>query len=912
MNLELMSWSEAAGAQVLQVTLVAVVVAILVRIFARSRPHLAYLLWMVVILKCLTPPLAASRTSVFSWVLAERPELEVSEPPLEPLTKRKADPPRDRFPLEQMPGIVPLEIETASTPVETKRIEAIDPPSFSTEAILFGLWAIGGFVLCCYVGLKWVRFRNRVRRTAVSAPDWLHTEVGQLSVSLGLRREPRIMLCEAPLGPLSMGLLRPTVVLPAALVDQARADALKPILAHELMHLRRGDVALGYGQLLAQILWWFHPLVWWANREARRERERCCDEAVLARLTLSPANYARTLIDVLDTKHNMQAGTLLPIASASDVNDQRLRHIMRPAATFHRSTPRWCWFALIVAAALFLPGAGLSLEPERTEAVSEAEADGASTPADDTGELSEPTAEAQPAETESQVPQFSPKHEVAAKRLQELGAEYLASVNTETKLPYVGVSIGQGWKGNQEDWQLLADLDMLSSINIRIDQEQANGLNVLASIDRINTLTISPPTIEVIEKISAIPNLTNLHLADWREKKVEMMGNVFAPIAKLSNLGSLFVADVLIDREAMQIIGELKGLTSLSLQNTSVSDDGIAQLAGHPSLESIQVIEHSPDEGEIDEGLSGSGFGRLAGLSSLRWLDLTIPTIDDEGLAGVAQLQTLERLIIGNASGITSAGITTIGGMKGLKKLLISGSGLVGDDFAGLALLESLENLVLSEADLGDRGVVHIAALSNLQQLEFPGKGLTERGLQVLGNHTQLRSLCLRDAQLNTNDLELLEGLQDLEFLQFDTRRLDDDSVVSLRGLQGLTRVSLNGARITDIGLAALVYDDRYEHLHLDHTEVTDLGMKSLKRLKNLRTLSLVGTEISNAGLKDLQRLTQLWSLNVRETNVTESGVKQLARMLPNLHITPDFKNPYFYAAIELIPVDFGRFYDEF
>lgn len=910
MNLELMSWSEAAGAQVLQVTLVAVVVAILVRIFARSRPHLAYLLWMLVIVKCLTLPLAASRTSVFSWVLAERPQLETAELP----EKHEAEPSPVQYSFEpdHMQGIGLLEIEPASTPVAPPRSEAIDPPSLSTEAILFGLWALGGLALCSYVALKWGRFRNRVRRSAVSVPDWLHIEVERLSARLGLRRVPRLLLCNEPLGPFSMGLWRPAIVLPVALVDPKRKDSLEPVLAHELMHLRRGDVALGYGQLAAQILWWFHPLVWWANREARRERERCCDEAVLARLTLSPAKYARTLIDVLDTKHNLQAGTLLPIASASDVNDQRLRHIMRPAATFHRNTPRWCWFALVVAAALFLPGAGLSLEPETSETIAQAEGDEASISANENSQPSEPAAVLQDDEPENKEPEFSAKHEAAAKRLQELGAEYLASVNTETKLPYVGVNIGQGWKGNQEDWQLLADLDTLSSIEIRIDQEQVNSLDVLANIDRINTLAISPPTAEVIEKIGAIPNLTNLHLADWREKKVELKGHEFAPIAKLSNLGSLSVADVHIDREAMQIIGELKGLTSLSLQNTSVSDDGIAQLASLQSLEHIQIFENSPDEGEIEEGLRGSGFGRLAGLSSLRRLDLTIPTIDDEGLAGVAQLQALERLIIGNASGITSAGITAIGGMKGLKKLLIRGSELVGDDFAGLALLESLENLVLSEADLGDSGVVHIAALSNLQQLEFPGMGLTERGLQVLGTHTQLRSLSLRDAQLNTNDLELLRGLQDLEFLQFDTRRLDDDSVVTLRGLQGLTRVSLNGARITDIGLAALVYDDRYKSLHLDHTEVTDLGMKSLKRLKNLRTLTLVGTEISDAGLKDLQRLAQLWLLNVRQTNVTESGVKQLARMLPNLDITPDFELSSEYLELEFLPVDFGRFYDEF
>jgi bla regulator protein BlaR1 len=45
----------------------ALAVGTLVRFGARQRPHLAHTLWMVVILKCLTPPLWSSPTGIFSW-----------------------------------------------------------------------------------------------------------------------------------------------------------------------------------------------------------------------------------------------------------------------------------------------------------------------------------------------------------------------------------------------------------------------------------------------------------------------------------------------------------------------------------------------------------------------------------------------------------------------------------------------------------------------------------------------------------------------------------------------------------------------------------------------------------------------------------------------------------------------------
>ena len=58
---------EVAWAQFWQITIVAAVVAIVVRLFCQHRPHLAYLLWMLVIAKCIIPPVWSSPTGIFSW-----------------------------------------------------------------------------------------------------------------------------------------------------------------------------------------------------------------------------------------------------------------------------------------------------------------------------------------------------------------------------------------------------------------------------------------------------------------------------------------------------------------------------------------------------------------------------------------------------------------------------------------------------------------------------------------------------------------------------------------------------------------------------------------------------------------------------------------------------------------------------
>src|SRR5271169_5561970 len=59
--------ADLAWTQFWQVTAVAAGVGLITRLCCRERPHLAHVLWLVVLVKCLTPPLWSSPTSVFSW-----------------------------------------------------------------------------------------------------------------------------------------------------------------------------------------------------------------------------------------------------------------------------------------------------------------------------------------------------------------------------------------------------------------------------------------------------------------------------------------------------------------------------------------------------------------------------------------------------------------------------------------------------------------------------------------------------------------------------------------------------------------------------------------------------------------------------------------------------------------------------
>src|SRR6185437_3862875 len=104
---------------------------------------------------------------------------------------------------------------------------------------------------------------------------------------LGLWRLARTVNGErvnASFEPGVFGIFRPVLLLPA-------------VLAHERCHIRRRDNLWSALHQLVEVVFWFHPLVWWIGARMVAERERACDEAVLAE-GRNPAAYAGAVIEV--------------------------------------------------------------------------------------------------------------------------------------------------------------------------------------------------------------------------------------------------------------------------------------------------------------------------------------------------------------------------------------------------------------------------------------------------------------------------------------------------------------------------------------------------------------------------------------------------------------------------------------
>lgn len=116
---------------------------------------------------------------------------------------------------------------------------------------------------------------------------------------LGLRQLPAIVASREVAEPLAAGVISPRIFVPSDWLATISDECLEAILAHEMAHVRRGDLRVNLVQRLIEALWFFHPAVWWLTRRIRRERELCCDrEAVSA--TGNPLAYAAALEFVVE------------------------------------------------------------------------------------------------------------------------------------------------------------------------------------------------------------------------------------------------------------------------------------------------------------------------------------------------------------------------------------------------------------------------------------------------------------------------------------------------------------------------------------------------------------------------------------------------------------------------------------
>jgi hypothetical protein len=128
----------------------------------------------------------------------------------------------------------------------------------------------------------------------MALPESIVVRCRVLQQRLGISRVVRYCECKLVSVPAVIGMIRPVVLLPLRALTGLTPEQLEAVIAHELGHIKRFDVAVNFFQVIAETLFFFHPAVWWLNKRIRADREECCDDVAMA-VCGGKVGYARAL-----------------------------------------------------------------------------------------------------------------------------------------------------------------------------------------------------------------------------------------------------------------------------------------------------------------------------------------------------------------------------------------------------------------------------------------------------------------------------------------------------------------------------------------------------------------------------------------------------------------------------------------
>ncbi len=358
----------------------------------RVRAVFRYWIWMLVLVKLMLPVSLRSPVSVGRWVgdplrvptaalyeISEsqpaRPEAEppstaasvlsqdVARSVVTPLVPMGDSHPEDAYARVGMRSDMDSGSSRSTTAVPSAG------PSLSWQGLVLLSWAAVAAVLLVLL-LQHSSFVRGLVAQAEEASAAMQSDLDRCRMRLGLRREVALKLSGIAGSPAACGLIHPVILIPQSLTPRLSSHDLQAVLLHELAHIQRGDLWLNLIQTLAQIVYFYNPLLWLANAIIRRTREQAVDEAVLVAMGEAAQQYPETLVNIAKLAFRKRPGLslrLIGVVESKSALGARIRHILSRPIPKSAKLGLLGLLAILIIAVLLLPMAQM-LEPHATVA----------------------------------------------------------------------------------------------------------------------------------------------------------------------------------------------------------------------------------------------------------------------------------------------------------------------------------------------------------------------------------------------------------------------------------------------------------------------------------------------------------------------------------------------------------------
>ena len=283
-----------------------------------KRPALLHALWVLVLIKMITPPLVELRVGIRFDPLAGNEVAAVADDnsaigdlaPNGSADNPQSDPSAVAFGGNVGEAIAASSHREGQTSAKQSNslsaiLSCVVPISTESagEMIFCGLmavWLTGTAVWFLVVAWRLFRF-SRFLRGAPPASTEINVMARRLAAEFGVPRTPDVRVVDSRFSPMLWAAIGgPKIILPQPLLERLDERAIETLLVHELAHYRRRDYLVRVLEIVVTGLFWWHPVVWLAKSEIESNEEQCCDAWVVDHLAGRPRPYAEALLATID------------------------------------------------------------------------------------------------------------------------------------------------------------------------------------------------------------------------------------------------------------------------------------------------------------------------------------------------------------------------------------------------------------------------------------------------------------------------------------------------------------------------------------------------------------------------------------------------------------------------------------
>jgi beta-lactamase regulating signal transducer with metallopeptidase domain len=222
--------------------------------------------------------------------------------------------------------------KTATTQSYVSIIESINNAFTNNLHHINTIWIVGAILF----SLKFVLSFGYIKYIKSTATKLISPPVQKLLVTtkanIGVKRAVRILESAKINVPMVLGHAKPIILFPIGMINMLTPQEIEAIITHELFHIKRNDYVVNMVLTIIEIVYFFHPAMWWISANIKAERENCCDDAAI-NYNIDSVTYAKVLVKLEEVRNAGIPSLAIPFASNKHQLLNRIKRILNMEQT---------------------------------------------------------------------------------------------------------------------------------------------------------------------------------------------------------------------------------------------------------------------------------------------------------------------------------------------------------------------------------------------------------------------------------------------------------------------------------------------------------------------------------------------------------------------------------------------------